>query len=593
MRASPITRAAGALAAGALREGYRRGEFTPVDVARAVLERIEARGADHVWIGGVPPDALLARAAALPPGPDLPLYGVPFAVKDNIDVAGLPTTAGCPEFGYLPAATAPAVRRLEAAGALLVGKTNLDQFATGLTGSRSPYGAVESVFGGGLVAGGSSSGSAVAVAAGLVGFALGTDTAGSGRVPAALNGIVGLKPTRGLVSTAGVVPACRSLDCVSVFASGVADAAAVLGVLAGPERDDPYSRAGTAAPLVPPGAVRLGAPAGGALDFFGDGGQRDRYAAGVDALLGLVGSGVAVDPAPFLAAGELLYEGPWVAERLSALDPFIRSHPDAVLPVTRAVLERGRGYSAVDAFTAAHRLRQLSAAVTRGWREVDVLVLPTVGTTVTLAEVAAEPVTRNTMLGRYTQFANLLDLAVVTVPNGFTAAGRPASLSLIGPAWSEPTLCALAGAFLGGGPAVVPAPAPDRDGDGVLLAVVGHHLTGERRSAELLDRGARSVRTTRTAPCYRLYRLPTGVPGLVRTGTGGVAIEVELWHIPGPAVGGFLGGVAAPLSLGRVRLADGQEVLGFLCEQYAVAGGAEDISASGGWRAYRRATSRA
>ncbi|WP_238017109.1 allophanate hydrolase [Dactylosporangium sp. AC04546] len=558
------------LAIAGLRTAYLRGELKPAEVA----DRVAAAPAPPaVWISRVPEEALRDRAAELGRRDprELPLYGIPFAVKDNIDVAGLPTTAACPAFAYTPARSAPVVDRLLAAGALLVGKTNLDQFATGLTGSRSPYGAVESVFGGGLIAGGSSSGSAVAVAAGLVAFALGTDTAGSGRVPAALNGIVGLKPTRGLLSTAGVVPACRSLDCVSIFAQDAADAAAVLSVASGPAADDPWCRVHEAAG-VPPEAVRLGVARPETLDFDGDRGQAERYVAGCLALARRTASADPVDVGPLLEAGGLLYDGPWVAERLADLEDFLRDHGADVLPLTRGIIEGGRRFSAADTFRARHRLQELRAATARLFERIDVLALPTIPTTFTLDEIAAEPLRRNAVLGRFTQFANLLDLAVVTVPNGHTPDGRPASLSLIGPAFTEPTLLGLAGA---------PVAAT-----GTEIAVVGHHLRGEARNGELVALGGRFVRATRTAPCYRLFYLATGVPGLVRVADGGVAIEVEVWSVPPAAVGALLGSVPPPLSLGHVSLASGERVTGFLCEAYATADGL-DISASGGWRAFR------
>ncbi|MFF0719717.1 allophanate hydrolase [Micromonospora sp. NPDC003816] len=597
-----------------LRSAYREHRLTPVDLTETVLEGLAGRAGEPVWISTVSPDDLRARAAVLADTDPqtLPLYGIPFAVKDNIDVAGMVTTAGCPDFGYRATEDAPVVRRLLDAGALLVGKTNLDQFATGLTGSRSPYGSVESVFGGGLVSGGSSSGSAVAVATGQVTFALGTDTAGSGRVPAALNGIVGLKPTRGLLSTAGVVPACRSLDCVSVFATDVADATEVLHAARAVTTADPWGRPLPAASLASraPETLRLGVPRTADLEFFGDAGQAVRFAAGVHRLRDLVDTVRQVPLAPFLAAGDLLYQGPWVAERLAGLDDFLRTHPESVLPVTRTVLETGRRYDAVDAFRGRHRLRELRAEVDRWWQEMDVLVVPTVGTTFTLAEVAEDPIGRNAVLGRYTQFANLLDLAAVTVPNGFTADGRPASLTLIGPAFSDTTLARLAAAGAGADAHPVAestsgnGAAPPIRGGGVptgrrevLIAVVGRHLSGESRNTELTDLGAALAGTTRTAPLYRLYRMPTpdgeGLPGLVRVASAtpdGHGIEVELWSLPTSAVGGFLAGVPAPLSLGWVRLHDGRHVLGFLCEAYAAGPEAEDISATGGWRAYRRLT---
>ncbi|WBB57126.1 allophanate hydrolase [Verrucosispora sp. WMMD573] len=631
-----------------LRSAYRRGDLTPTDLAELVLAGLSGADGGPVWISTVSAGQLLARAERLTATTDpatLPLYGIPFAVKDNIDVAGMITTAGCPDFGYSAAEDAPVVRRLLDAGALLVGKTNLDQFATGLTGARSPYGSCESVFGGGLISGGSSSGSALAVAVGQVSFALGTDTAGSGRVPAALNGIVGLKPTRGLLSTAGVVPACRSLDCVSVFTTNVADAVDVLHTARGVSAADPWGRPLPAERVVArmPGTLRLGVPRAEDLEFFGDAGQAVRFAVGVQALRGLVSQVGSVPLQSFFEAGELLYQGPWVAERLAGLDGFLREHPEAVLAVTRSVLETGRRYDAIDVFRGQHRLRELRARVDQLWHEVDVLVVPTVGTTFTLDEIAEDPIGRNMTLGRYTQFANLLDLAAVTVPNGFTAAGRPASLTLLGPAFSDTTLAHLAAALTAATQATpdaaatraTPEAAAGRAATGVaagtvpdqpapeavstpvtvgvrspaagtasatgpaqvLIAVVGRHLAGESRNRELTERGATLAGAARTAPRYRLYRLETadgeGLPGLVRvadTDPDGHPIEVELWRLPVAAVGELLSGVPVPLSLGWVRLHDGRDVLGFLCEAYAVDSGAEDISAAGGWRAYRRAT---
>jgi allophanate hydrolase len=527
-----------------------------VEIHEVVDEVVTKLDAPGVWISTFTPAELHARAAAIDPA--LPLAGMTFAVKDNIDVAGLPTTAACPDFAYRPERNAAVVQRLLDAGAIVVGKTNLDQFATGLTGARSPYGAPESVFGGGLISGGSSSGSAVAVADGTVAFALGTDTAGSGRVPAALNGIVGIKPTRGLLSTLGVVPACRSLDCVSVFAPELATADRVMRVARGRVPADPWSRTGHRELIAEP---RIGLP--DHLDFFGDTGQEKAFAR--------FPGDRTVDIEPLLEAGDLLYRGPWVAERLADLGEFLSAHPDSVLPVTRAVLETGLGFSAADAFRAQHRLQELRAAADRMWGQIDVLVLPTIGTTYTHAEIAEDPIGRNLNLGRYTQFANLLDLAAVTVPNGFTADGRPASITLFGPAFSDGTLALLARSL----------PVDDH----MTIAVVGLHLSGEPRNGELLDRGGTLLGAARTAPCYRLHLLPAGAPGLVRDPSG-ASIEVELWQVPAARVGSFLAGVPAPLSLGRIALADGTEVTGFLCEAYAAAG-TPDITASGGWRNHR------
>ncbi len=432
----------------ALAAGYQAGAH-PAEVVADVLGRIAARGDDHAWITVRSAADLLAEAEALArrwPDPSRRprLFGVPFAVKDNIDTAGLPTTAGCPGYAYQPARSAPLVSRLAAAGALLVGKTNLDQFATGLSGTRSPYGACESPLLPGLISGGSSSGSAVAVAAGLVPFAIGTDTAGSGRVPAALTGTVGVKPSRGLVSTLGLVPACASLDCPSVFARSVPDAAAVLAVIAGPEPGDPWSRdLPLPGPVPPPSRpLRIGVPRG--PEFHGDSAAAAAFAAAASRLAGLGYQLAEIDPGPFLAAGRLLYEGPWIAERLAAVGDFAEQHPEQVHPVTLQVLRGGRRFDAVDAFRGLYRLRELRAATAAAWAEMDVLAVPTVPTTFTIAEMAADPVGRNTVLGHYTTFANLLDLAAVAVPAGTTAAGRPHGITLLAPAGRDALLAGVA-----------------------------------------------------------------------------------------------------------------------------------------------------
>jgi allophanate hydrolase len=433
---------------GELQVAYATERIQPHQVVDLVVERIAARGGDAVWISRWPDQELYQRATELDRirhergTAGMPLFGVPCAVKDNIDVAGLATTAGCPAFSYRPARNAHCVQRLIDAGAIVVGKTNMDQFATGLTGTRSPYGVPESVFGAGLIAGGSSSGSAVAVAAGLVSFALGTDTAGSGRVPAAMNGIVGCKPTRGLVSTAGVVPACRSLDCVSVFTPSVEDAAAVLSVIQGFDPADPWSRPVREEASHHPSRVRLAQPT--ELDFEGDEAMRDAFEAAVARAEEHVGDLTTTTIAPLLEAGELLYHGPWLAERLAELAGFFAQHPEDVLPITRQVIEGGQAFSAVDTFRAWHRLRELQRWADQLWQRADVLIMPTVPATFTVAGIAEEPVRRNTVLGRFTQFVNLLDLAALAVPAGQTTDGRPAGITVIGPAFSEPLLLTVA-----------------------------------------------------------------------------------------------------------------------------------------------------
>ena len=439
-------------------DSHLQGSGSPTRTARAVADAIEARGDDGTWLSTVPREELLAAAADLenrPGARDLPLYGVPFGVKDSIDVAGVPTTLSCPDFAYVATETAPSVQRLLDAGALYVGKTNLDQFATGLNGTRTPYTVPRGVYGNGMISGGSSSGSALAVALGEVPFAVATDTAGSGRVPAALNGIVGYKPSRGLISTVGLVPACKSLDCITMMAGCIDDVDRVMSVMAGPDDRDPWSRAvgakhsGT--------SITVGLPPVEELAFFGDDAMRDAHLAFRNKLAHvslaagghMVGVEVAdVSLAPFLAAGELLYSGPWVAERLVVFGDFLAEQPDSIFPVVRDILRSGEKYSAVDAFTAMQRLQELRAEVGRLWQQMDVLVVPTIGRTFTVDEVLAQPIDANTMLGHYTHFGNLLDLVGVAVPQSTTADGRPHSAMLLGAALTDDVVLTLAAALL-------------------------------------------------------------------------------------------------------------------------------------------------
>ncbi|MBX6390087.1 MAG: allophanate hydrolase [Frankia sp.] len=460
------------LQAASLRAGYLSGWLRVADVVDAVLAAIASRGDDGVWIHLAPRADLLRRAAELdellaavladqrrgdpadqPPAALPPLFGLPFAVKDNIDVAGMPTTAACPRFGYPAAADAFLVERLLAAGAVCVGKTNLDQFATGLSGVRSPYGIPSSPFDPAMISGGSSSGSAVAVAAGLVTFAIGTDTAGSGRVPAALTNTVGLKPSRGLVSARGVVPACRSLDCPSVSALSVADATLVLSVIAGFDEHDPWSRrfpppgSWRPAAAAPPGPAgrppRLGVPPASLLAADCAPPVLGVFDTARDLLVAAGAEVVEVDLDPFLAAGRLLYDGPWLAERYSAIGPFLQEHPDEVHPVIAELLAPATRISGVEVFTAIDRLRGLRRQTEPTWREIDALLLPTVPRTYSIAEMLADPIRRNARLGRFTTFVNLLDLAAVSVPAGF-ADNLPYGVTLVGPAGTDAQLAALA-----------------------------------------------------------------------------------------------------------------------------------------------------
>ena len=430
-------------------ESYAAGSGSPTKTAARVADAIAARGDDGVWLSTVSRDELLAAAAEIERRPGaraLPLYGVPFGVKDSIDVAGVATTLACPDYSYVAEHTAPVVQRLLDAGALFVGKTSLDQFATGLNGTRTPHPIPRSAYGGDLISGGSSSGSALAVALGQVPFAVATDTAGSGRVPAAMNGVVGFKPSRGLVSTVGLVPACRSLDCISVMAGSVDDVDRVLDVVVARDRADPWSR--DPGPRHPVGAIlRIGVPGPADLEFFGDHGQQEAHHA-ARARIARLGDPVEVSFAPFLAAGELLYQGPWVAERLVEFDEFLSTHPESIHPTVRAIFEGGRRYTAVDAFRGMQRLQALKAEVARTWESVDVLVVPTIGRTFTVAEVLDDPVAANTVLGHYTHCGNLLDLAAVAVPVGTTADGRPVSAMLLGAAGSDDALLELAARLL-------------------------------------------------------------------------------------------------------------------------------------------------
>jgi allophanate hydrolase len=539
-----------------------------------VYDRIESGPLNPVWISLVPRDVSLQRARRA----EGPLAGLTFAVKDNIDVQGLPTTAGCPAYAYSPSADATVVARLIAAGAIPIGKTNLDQFATGLVGTRSPYGACSSVFDARYISGGSSAGSAVAVASGLVDFSLGTDTAGSGRVPAAFNNIVGLKPTRGLLSTKGVVPACRSLDCVSIFARDCGVARRVSDAAQGFDADDPYSRTGQAASPWLGGAFRFGVPAPELLEFFGDEEAAALYRKSVADLEALGGIKAEIDYSIFGAAAALLYSGPWVAERLAAIGPFMESHAAEMNPVVCGIIEGAKRFTAVDAFAAEYKLRELRRASGAEWRKMDVLVLPTTGTIYTHHQIAAEPVKLNTNLGYYTNFVNLLDLAAVAVPSGFRANGLPFGISFIGPAFTDSALLSLAGLYHRGTP-VGAAPGC------VSVAVVGAHLSGQPLNRQLTDRGARLLFTAKTEPCYRLYSLGAK-PGLVRdpsfTGPG---IEVEVWAVPEDKFGGFVSLIPAPLGIGTVMLEGGRAVKCFLCESYAIAS-AEEITHLGGWRNY-------
>ena len=596
-----------ALDIASLASAYRGG-LDPASVIRDLLGRIRDDRTQDVWIAVVALETALARLDDLgrrrARGEYLPLFGIPFAVKDNIDVAGMPTTAGCPAFAYWPPRSATVVEKLEAAGAILLGKTNLDQFATGLSGARSPYGTPSCVFDTDYVSGGSSSGSAVAVARGLVSFALGTDTAGSGRVPAAFNNIVGIKPTRGWLSTSGVFPACRSLDCVSVFSGNVADGLTVTWIASGFDPADSFSRRSPDIEAPDAAAFRFGVPAE-ALEFFGDDEAAALYVAGLARLERLGGVRVAIDFAPFRAASELLYGGPWVAERLAALKDFAAKHADDLHPVIREIVLGARRWSAADAFEAQYRLAALTRRAENEWAGVDVIALPTTGTTYRLDAMLADPIRLNNNLGLYTNFTNLMDLSAVAVPAGFRRNGLPFGMTVMGRAFADRTVAAVAARLHDSlGDATVgatgvripdlPASKPRGNADTIELAVVGAHLSGQPLNDELIRHGSRLARTAHTASGYSLYAVSQTQPprpGLIFDGKGRGRIEVEVWTMPRSEFGSFVSAIPSPLCIGTIALDDGSSVKGFLCEARALAG-AEDITEFGGWRRYLSATER-
>nr|WP_315183570.1 allophanate hydrolase [uncultured Albidiferax sp.] len=596
------------LSLGALQQAYRDGSLSPLQVVDHV---VQAMGDDPhtAWIHRIDAASLRARAQALMDcGPEgLPLWGVPFAIKDNIDLAGVPTTAGCPAYAYTPATSAFVVQRLLDAGAIAIGKTNLDQFATGLNGTRSPYGACHNAFDADYVSGGSSAGSAVSVALGHVSFSLGTDTAGSGRVPAGFNHLVGLKPSLGLLSTSGVVPACRSLDAVSIFALTADDAQQVFAVAQGYDAQDAYARQAQ-----PHGFdfgraehPRLGVPRADQLQFLGDSGYAQCFEAARAHALALGAELVEIDFEPFFETARLLYEGPWVAERYQAIRAFIDAQPEAVFPVTREITLGGAKPLAADAFAAQYRLRALAQRCSAVWADIDCMLLPTSPTIHRIDTMLAEPIARNSDFGLYTNFVNLLDYAAIAVPAGFRADGLldglPFGITFVAPAHQDQPLLHLAqrwqhslqgrAATLGAtGHTAVPFEALGAVPSGqIRVAVCGAHLQGQPLNHQLTSRGARRVQCTSTAPVYRLYALPDGKrPGLVRVAEGGAAIEVEVWELPGAQFGSFVDGIPAPLGIGRTLLADGSTVAGFICEPSGL-DGAQDISAFGGWRAYKAA----
>lgn len=580
--------------------------FTLVDLARAYAEgvrpaevvaeafaRLDAANDPGILLHRAEAQAL-AEAKALDRPDGRPLWGVPFVVKDNIDVAGMPTTAACPDLSYIATEDAFVVVRLRAAGAIVLGKANLDQFATGLVGVRTPGPAPRNALDPLLVPGGSSSGSAVAVARGIAAFSLGTDTAGSGRVPAALNALVGLKPTLGTLSATGMIPACRTLDTISIFAHSVADAWAIFGVAAAVDPSDAYSRAAVTGALAAVHSLRIGVPDATSLQVFGDSVQTADFRATVADLRAAGADVEEIDFTPFYAVAAMLYEGAWLAERVAAVGPRLTNAPDTLHPVTRAILEPGLRLTAVDAFRGFYRLEALRQDCLRAMAGVDVLCVPTIPYFVTLDEIAADPIGPNARLGTYTNFVNLLDLCGIAVPTGDRPDGRPGSVTILARGGRDALAASVAAGVEAGRMGATDWVRPAQTAlprtalpDEIALAVCGAHMTGLPLNRELTSLGARLIRSCRTAPQYRLHALAGGPPqrpGLVRDPSG-TAIAVEVWGLPVRSFGTFIAGVPSPLAIGTVVLEDGSAVKGFVCETAGLAG-ASDITALGSWRAF-------
>jgi allophanate hydrolase len=567
-----------------VRKRFAAGD-KPRDVIAEIYQKIRVWNDPALFIHLPELSELLEIALQVEAMPrDLPLWGMPFAVKDNIDVAGWPTTAACPDFSYVPEADAEVVHLLRKSGAIPIGKTNLDQFATGLVGTRSPHGVPRNAVAPGYLPGGSSSGSASGLAAGLCAFSLGTDTAGSGRVPAAFQELLGWKPTRGLLSTRGVVPACRSLDCVSVFSNCARDAADVLQVLAVMDMHEPFSRAIAQRPAFP-SAFRFGVPE--VLDFAGDPDTPRLFDAAVERLISLGGTPVPIDLTPFTDAAKLLYDGPWVAERWAAVGSFVEAHPESVFPVTKTILSGCGDWDAAATFKAQYRLRELTRKSETIWNRIDVLLLPTTPRLYTVEENLADPIATNSILGRYTNFMNLLDLSAVAVPAGRARSGTaPWGVTFAAQAGSDLALLELAATWMGETTAITRA--PDTTCQKVPVAVCGAHMEGLALHWQLADRNATLRQRTMTAPCYRLFAMPGSDtlpprPALIRDDAAGAAIALEVWELGAAEFGDFVSKIPAPLGIGKVRLADGSDVPGFIAEPRAMEG-AEEITRFGGWR---------
>ncbi len=579
-----------------LKLAYLMGALTPRGFIEAMTQSLraeQARQADPAWICLGSTEQIDEQLLRLEQhvGQPQPLRGIPFAVKDNIDVAGWITTAACPAFAHVATRTATAVQKLIDAGAILIGKTNLDQFATGLVGTRSPYGAVPNTFDPAYVSGGSSSGSASVVARGLVSFSLGTDTAGSGRIPAGFNNIVGMKPTPGTVSIEGVLPACQTLDCLSIFAGTVTEAQAVLAVMQSSAQDlvsEPQYHPAYPVTTRFPHALRIGVPA--APEFFGNAEYEQSYAQAILNAQEMGAEILTIDFSILHQIAQLLYNGPWVAERFVTLKHLLNTQPEAIDPTVRAVVRQAETFNAADSFEALYLVRKLAVLTQAIWSQCDVLLVPTAPRHPTLQEVADNPIVRNSELGTYTNFVNLLGMSALAIPAGLTASNMPFGVTFIAPGGADQALLTLGAQWQASQTLAPGAPAARTIpfSAGMLLAVVGAHLQGMPLHQQLLDRHCRLVQRTTTSASYQLYALADTVPpkpGLVRTTAPGAQIALEVYEMPSHHVGSFLQCIPSPLGLGSVELADGTWVKGFICEPWAISH-ANNISHLGGWRAY-------
>lgn len=585
-----------------LSNAYQQGFLTPRQVIGDCLARIRHLAASNAWIHVLDDAAVETYLLALNDKrrEDCPLWGIPFAIKDNIDLAGVPTTAACPAYAYTPQHSAFVVQALVNAGAIPLGKTNLDQFATGLVGTRSPFGAVPNAFLPDYISGGSSSGSAWAVAKGQVSFALGTDTAGSGRIPAAFNNIWGCKPSKGLISTTGVVPACRSLDCVTVFALAAQDVNTLLSVAAIEDAEDSFSRKNTLPKGLGSPHMRVGVPAATQLEFFGDAAYAQLFEAAKAQMQAAGATLVEIDFTAFAQAAQLLYQGPWVAERYAAVGAFIEAQPEAVLDVIRLIIGQGENLTAVATFRGLYALQALKKQADLQLATVDAVLIPTSGTCYAREQIARDSVVLNSQLGYYTNFMNLLDYAALAVPAGFTPQGLPFGVTLFAPAFCDDRLLDIARLFsavrplsMGATPHTLSSTRLSVPGRGYIpVAVCGAHLQGMALNWQLTQRQAVFLESVRSAPCYRFYALAGGPPyrpGMMRVSEGGAAIAMEIWAVPEEVFGSFVAGIAAPLGIGKVEIADGRWLPGFICEAIGTVG-ASDITAQADWRIYMAAS---